>query len=96
METKDLEILKDAFKIECKTPVHLLNMHEKIRRAESYEKEQRLISIGRRWLRELDSFEKSSNDKAWEELTGNTITYSEDGILALRNFINHFFSIIEK
>jgi len=57
--------------------------------------QQRLRFEAIKWIKEIDNFEKSPDDKLWEALTGNTIRYSDESKWGIRNFIKHFFNISE-
>jgi hypothetical protein len=44
----------------------------------------------------LKNFKKTSDDELWEILTGNTITYSEEGKQAVINYIKWKCNITDK
>ena len=93
---KELKTLKDAFEIKCKTPEHLLVMGEQIRRAESFEKQERIRWIAKSWFEFIQGGMKSEDDLMWEKLTGNTLTYDKKTRECICVFIKHFFNLTEK
>ena len=49
-----------------------------------------------KWIKEIDNFEKLPEDIVWEKITGQTIEYSIDAMIGMRNWIKHFFNITEE
>ncbi len=49
-----------------------------------------------KWMREFEVLTKTKEDYIYECLTGNKITYSEEGKQSIKKFIKHFFNLTEE
>jgi len=96
MENYKLKTLKDLENVKNETLKYLIKEFEKGKVnnniiTSTYFLREEAIN----WIKEIDNLDKTPQDKLWEQITGNTITYSEEGKQAIINFIKYFFNIEE-
>lgn len=49
-----------------------------------------------KWIKSINSLEKTELDEAWDKITGNKTEYSTLAKEGMNNFIKYFFNITEE